>query len=99
MSSLVDYVNVIITHNYEATCKNLSFTGIQACEMELLQYPAYCGDRKGSEHVRLCECVCACATHLLSQKKTSALDRKYRMWKIFATREIRESRICIFIEF
>lgn len=69
MSSLVDYLNVTITHNYQATCKkNLSFAGVQACEIELLQYPAYCRDRKDPS-MSICVSVCVRARHTCCHKK------------------------------
>lgn len=108
MSSLVDYLNVIITHNYQATCKNLSFAGVQACEMELLQYAANCRDRKDPS-MSICVSACVRVRHTCCHKKGLLLlienTECGKFWqleelvKIFATRGISESRVCIFIAF
>jgi len=100
MSSLVDYLNVLITHNYKATCKNLSFSRVQACEMELLQYPAYCNDCKDqSMSVRVCVYVCVCVCPGSHKKRPLFLIENTECRKFFATRGISESWICIFIDF
>lgn len=47
MSSLVHYLNVSMTYNYKVTYKNLSFSGVLDCKMELSRHLGYCEDRRG----------------------------------------------------